>query len=136
MGAYSYNRNLIKILKQINDRIISGKIDESYIKMSIKKIEKTLKKLQIINSNVSLKTISNSMVHGMTRNQILREIRTCYLSNFALNDWKVINYGTHPVKLKNGKEIKKSIINIKKLMNKKFISKDIKKEYSKLLPKD
>jgi hypothetical protein len=136
VGAYSYNRNLIKILKQINDRIISGKIDESYIKMSIKKIEKTLKKLQIINSNVSLKTISNSMVHGMTRNQILREIRTCYLSNFALNDWKVINYGTHPVKLKNGKEIKKSIINIKKLMNKKFISKDIKKEYSKLLPKD
>lgn len=132
VGAYSYDKNFISLLNQIKDKITSGKIDEKYIKGSAMKLEKILKRLQITESKISTPEISNSMVYGMIRNQILREIRTCYLSIFALNGWKIANYGSHPVKLKNKNEIAQIFRNMGRIINKRFISKEIKKEYLRL----
>ncbi len=73
------------------------------------------------------------MLYGMIRNLVLREIRQSELSLLVLSGWKIKNMGDHPVKLKNKKEVEDSIRNMKKIINKRFIPKDVRQEYYKLI---
>jgi hypothetical protein len=68
----------------------------------------------------------------MVRSIVLREIRGSYLSIMRLKGWEIKNIGTHPVKLKDKKEIRNSMKNIEKIIKKDFLDRDIKKEFLEL----
>mgnify|MGYP001615169687 FL=1 len=135
VAVFAYSLIFLKTLNSLAREISDGKIDEIKVKWYTRKLEKILsnKKIQLVKPVISLKAISSSMVYGMIRNLVLREIRQSYLSIMKLKGWSIINCGDHPVKLKNKKEIDCTVKNIGKIIKEKFVSKDIRKEYYKLL---
>ncbi|MFH1607931.1 MAG: hypothetical protein ABIA78_02260 [archaeon] len=134
VAIFGFNKLFIDFLNKLFQEIIGGKIDEKKIKKYVKMLLKILsnKKLQLIKPKISIEKIADSMVNGMIRNLILREIRQSYLSMMKLNDWKIINHGGHPVKLKNKKEIAETKKNLLKIIDEEFIEKDVKKEFKEV----
>jgi hypothetical protein len=137
VGIFAYNKIMLRTLDQIFYKIIEGKLKESNIQTYSRKLEKILnnKKIQISKPRISLKTLSEQMISGMIRNFVLREIRQTYLSIMKEQGWKIIPSGDHPVKVKDKEGIKKSFENMKKIIDKRFVPKDVKNEYYKLLSK-
>lgn len=133
-GAYSYNKELIDEIKNISEDIILGRIN----KVNILKHKKILtrifsnKLLWLISPKNNISDLVSEIIDGMIRNLVLREIRQTYLSKMNYTGWKIENYGDHPVKLKNEKQIKESMENMKKLIKQKFISKDLRIEFDNL----
>jgi len=98
-------------------------------------LEKILREgnLWILKPRISESKIAKSIIEGMTRNLMLREIRQTYLSKRNLEGWKIENYGDHPVKLKDKKQVIKSISILSKLIKSNVIPKDIKNEFVKYI---
>jgi hypothetical protein len=134
VAVFSYTQILIDCLLELQDKIIFGELDKDYIKLSIKKIEKILsdKKLHLIKPRISFKKVATATVSGIIRNIVLREIRQSYLSIMNERGWKIKNSGGHPVKLKSLENVKCSLKNIKKFVDKNLVQKDVRKEVNKL----
>ena len=93
LGIFYYNAEFLSLLETISKGIIKGKINKKRIKEYEKKIKEILsnKDLQAMKPRISLEKLSKSMIYGMIRNLILREIRANHISFLVLNGWKIRN---------------------------------------------
>ena len=134
VAILGFNKRFIDFLNKTSQEIKKDDIDEKKIKNYIRKLTDILsnKSLQLTKPKIDMKKISESMVKGMIRNLILREIRQSYLSMMKIKGWEIINNGDHPVKLKDEKELKATKKNLLKIITKKFISPDLRKEFKEV----